>query len=148
MDLVFVATSGRRAGDILRLSPALRSELFSLALLAPFVVTNLRAEPGSLIAAVDASSWGTAVVFARARPHVVLELMRHTMTKGTWTKLMSRTDRWLRQHGIEPPEDDDSCDIVRSHFVFDDVARALQFELLTADRTTDGASILEKRELF
>ena len=63
-------------------------------------VTNLRAKPATIFSCVDASNWGYAHVKTDVKATDTLELSRHTIQKGAWSRLLSRTDRWMREHGI------------------------------------------------
>ena len=103
MEYIFWATAGRRLHDVLRLSPSLIWELWSLAMVAPLAVSNLRAEAAPWVDAVDASNWGTGHVQAPASPELTQELSRHCLTKGSWTRLLSPFKSWERERGRLAP---------------------------------------------
>ena len=151
LELCFTATRGRRAGDILHLSGDLQSELFIIACLAPLAVTNLRAKPGHVVAAVDASGWGCASCTAPVPEHVCLELMRYTSMKGGWTKLESRAATWLRKHGLDDDAimPDEGCGL-GDHPLWNDVVRSLQFEVVDIRKTEDRVhiNVAEARAIF
>ena len=103
LDLRLNATRGRSQKDIVALSRELKFEYFALVLLVPFARTNMRAAPAPFVYAVDASDWGTAVCRASLSRAQSLELCRHAVVRGAWTRLLGASQSWLRAHGILPP---------------------------------------------
>ena len=106
MDLLFAAAGGSDLDDVIRLSPELKSELWLLICLGPLAAVDLRAEPANFVTATDASSWGGAAVRAYTSPKAVLELARHSLSKGTWTKLLPPGQAWLREHDLLDASDE------------------------------------------
>jgi hypothetical protein len=103
---VYKASSGRDPGEVVWLSPALRSELFSLATLAPWLGTDMRADFADRIDLVDASPWRTAGVSAPLAKSVVQELSRHCIRRGRWTQLISSRKSLLRGKGLLEIQDE------------------------------------------
>ena len=134
MDLTFVAVKGRRAGDVLLLSSALKAELFVIATLAPLAVTNLRARPHTQLSCVDASNRGIAHVATSVEPSITLELYRHTLTKGSWTRLLCRSDRWLREHHILDEQHELPDHQLTQQQLWNDVAQCYDYHVVKAVR--------------
>ena len=72
---------------VARLSPAARAELASLALLAPVLVTSLRAPVAPRLWCTDASPTAGAVVHAELPAAVAKELWRHRDSRGAHVRL-------------------------------------------------------------
>lgn len=97
MNFIFDATSASDDDTwILRLSPALKDELYVLITLATLSVVNLRATLSCAFRATDASDWGMAAVAADLDKNIVREAMRLSVTRGAWTKLLPPGKAWLR----------------------------------------------------
>jgi hypothetical protein len=99
LDEVFRAMRGRSQDNILQLGPELRAELLTLVGLVPAAVTDIRAEFCSRAYTVDASDWGEAVRRAPLDPSLAAEVARHSLKKGTWTRLLAPGAARLRAHG-------------------------------------------------
>ena len=106
MDLIFAAAGLEDQSTIVRLSGKLKSELWCLVALGPFAVADLRAKPASFISATDASSWGGAGVRAKVPSTLVLECCRHSLAKGTWTKLLPPAKAWMYERGQLSADDE------------------------------------------
>ena len=100
MDLIFKACGAGVPNTIIRLSPALRSELASFVFLGPLCGVNLRAQIDNTVTATDASSGWQAAVRAEVPAAVAQEAYRHSVQKGTWTRLLSQPGAWLKDHGL------------------------------------------------
>ncbi|OLQ04662.1 hypothetical protein AK812_SmicGene12223 [Symbiodinium microadriaticum] len=100
MDLIFKACGAGVPNTIIRLSPALRSELASFVFLGPLCSVNLRAQIDNTVTATDASSGWQAAVRAEVPAAVAQEAYRHSVQKGTWTRLLSQPGAWLKDHGL------------------------------------------------
>ena len=98
MDLIFKACAVDGPNTIIRLSPALRSELASFAILGPLCSVNLRAQIDTTVTATDASSGWQAAARAEIPETVAREAYRHSVQKGTWTRLLSQPG--ARDHGL------------------------------------------------
>ena len=72
---------------IARLPPAARAELSALALLAPILVTNLRAPVAPRLWCTDASMSAGAVVYADLPARAARELWRHRDARGAHVRL-------------------------------------------------------------
>lgn len=129
MELIFEPLSVKLAGNtIIRLSKELVSEITSIAVLGTLAVVNLRAEFSDFVAATDASSYVMAGVEAPIHPMVTMELSRHCLRKGVWSKLLAPSRALLREHGILPPDEEVPDATFRSHPLWDVVARALPYK--------------------
>ncbi|CAE7216755.1 unnamed protein product [Symbiodinium sp. CCMP2456] len=91
---------------ILRLSPELKAELASFVCLGHLAVVDLRAPVLPIIIATDASSTWQAAVEAHVAPEVSEELLRHTVQRGSWTRLLSPQAAYLRQRCLLEPSDE------------------------------------------
>ena len=67
---------------IIRLSPALRSELATFVFLGPLCSVNLRAQIDPTVTATDASSGWQAAVRAEVPAAIAQEAYRHSVQKG------------------------------------------------------------------
>ena len=106
MDLIFAAGASDEPERVVRLSPELKSELWTLVCLGPFGAVDLRAVPADFVTATDASSWGGAAVRAAVDPSLVLEFSRHSLSKGTWTRLLPPGKAWMRERGALDPSEE------------------------------------------
>lgn len=129
MELIFEPLSVQLpANTIIRLSKELVSEITSIAILGTLAVVNLRAEFSDFVVATDASSHVMAGVEAPIPPMVTMELSRHCLRKGVWSKLLAPSRALLREHGILPPDEEVPDATFRSHPLWDLVARALPYK--------------------
>lgn len=124
LDLIYAAQCGRDERDIIQLSDALVDELWSLAILCPLAVTDLRAVFSSEIFMVDASNWGEAVVRSELDEGLRSEIHRHCLNKSSWTKLLSPFKAHLRGKGALDSSDELPGDQVREV-----AARGLQYDV-------------------
>ena len=106
MDNVFSFYRGKPGRDVFKLDGKLKSDLLCLAILLPMAVTNLRASPPAEVAASDASNWGEAGVVAKVNAIVGKELVRHSLRKSVWNRLLSPHKAWLRSHEQLSPEEE------------------------------------------
>ena len=107
LSAVFHEGEGLDEHAVFTLSSAAKQELLSLILLAPFLGTNLRAEPASKMLCSDASLFGAGVASAEASPTCTLSLTRAAEHGGWYTKLFSQ-QATLNLEG-ELPEDQDGA---------------------------------------
>ena len=130
LDHLYLAQQGREMDDVVELSPAAVGECWSLVALAPVVVFNLRAQSHAEVFMSDASEWGTAAVKSSVPKEFVKELHRHSLSRGTWSRLLSPWQCWLKSHGMleEDAELPDGVPLV-SHPVWLALARTLPFRL-------------------
>jgi len=104
MEVIFDAIlCGAPGNAVIRLSKMLKDEMTTYCIMATLVVVNLRAETLPCIRATDASDWGGAGVVANVSVHVSRELIRHSLTKGTWSKLLPPSKAWLKSKGCLDP---------------------------------------------
>eukprot|EP00438_Fugacium_kawagutii_P015944 Skav205630 [mRNA] locus=scaffold1575:126668:131720:+ [translate_table: standard] len=130
LDLVYACQAGRDRRDVIRLSPELIDELWSLAVLCPLAVTNLRAQYSPDIFMVDASNWGEAVVEAPLDGGMAEEIHRHGLSRSSGPKLLSPYKAALRAKGALSVEEElpegESC--YSEHPVWEVAARGLQYK--------------------
>lgn len=142
LDLIFNAIRGKQTGDILKMSSALKTELFILSLVGLHAETDLRAEGATKLYAVDASSWGWAFGHAAVPSAFSVELCRHSLQRGAWTRTLSTADVWLRENRLlqkhqELPEGQ----ILEEKALFVDIAQAFQFSVDVAKAYTKNMHI-------
>lgn len=89
LEWIYRVQQGFDGQDIIQLPSELVDELFSLVILCPLAVTDLRAAFGEVVYMCDASNWGKAVVSSKVNSNVAKEFRRHGVTKGAWTRLLS-----------------------------------------------------------
>lgn len=126
MDVIFDALSVEDQKAVVRLSPELKAELISLAVLAPLAVVDLRASFGDKLIATDASLDCIAAVSAAIPVHLSRELCRTALVKGRWTQLLSPNDAWKKQHDCLSPDDEVSDPYV-IHPLWELCSRGFQF---------------------
>ena len=131
LDLIYVMQAGRDRKDIVRLCPAAVDELWSLVILAPLAVTDIRAGFAPFVYMVDASNWGDAVVSADLLGGMSQEIHRHCAAKSAWTRLLSPFKSMLKGKGCLSPNDElPAGEVVYSeHPVWEVAARGLEYSL-------------------
>ena len=77
-----------------------------IAAFLSMTATNLQARCPSAVAACDASNWGEAGVICKIPRRVGKEMIRHTLRKSVWTRLLGPTQALLRSHGVLPEEEE------------------------------------------
>ena len=103
LNLVYTEVQGRPQQEVIRLSPALRTELLTLVAVAAFAYTDLHADVSSKLYAVDASDCLYAACSADLPQPVLRELFRLLPQKGGWNRLLRPTDALLQTHGCLDP---------------------------------------------
>ena len=98
LQFIYTAQVGRQRHDIVRLSASLVAELWSLVILGPIAVANLRAQTLPIVHLSDASSNSIAVVSAPVSLKFARELHRHCLARGSWSRLLSPWKAYLREH--------------------------------------------------
>ena len=112
------------------------SELWSVVVLAPLLCSDLRARPSDELSMVDASDTHRAEVHCLLEPGVGEELVRHKLTKASWTKLLSPLRALLRLHGkldpaLEVPEGEEP---LAAHPFWTMLAQTQQFKVKQVHR--------------
>ena len=115
VDLCFKAVMQGDPQTILRLSPELCAELVSFVTLGVYAVLDLRASVLPEIHATDASSTWQAGVFAKVPGGVAQEFMRHSLQKGTWTRLLNPSAAYLHERGLLDPDDEAPGETFATH---------------------------------
>lgn len=143
LDLIYAAQAGRDQGDVVQLSSALRDELWSLCILCPLAVTNLRASFCNEVYMVDASNWGDAVCAAELPTGLRSEMHRHGLSRSTWTKLLSPYKANLKGKGVLDPEEELPPGEIpySSHPVWEVAARGLVYEVRWKRRARNARHI-------
>ena len=143
LDLIYVMQCGRDRKDIIRLCPAAVDELWSLVVLAPLAVSDLRASFSQKIFMVDASNWGDAVVGSTLPEKISEELHRHCASRSAWTRLLSPFKSWLRGKGCLDPESElpDGETPYSEHPLWEVAARGLDYEVIWKSKAKDGRHI-------
>ena len=143
LDLIYVMQAGRDRKDVVRLCPAAVDELWSLVVLAPLAVTDLRAKFADFIFMVDASNWGDAVVCADLKGGMSQEVHRHCAAKSAWTRLLSPFKSLLRGKGCLSPEEElpEGEESYSEHPVWETAARGLNYSLSWKAKAKDGRHI-------
>ena len=133
MSEVFNAMKKRERDEAFRLKAELREELVLCAGLLPLAVAELRATYSQDIHAVDASNAAEAGVACKVGSTFISEVCRHSLRKGTWTKLLSPVAARERMHGNLDP----SAELVggsdctyKAHPLWVSVARSGSFRLV------------------
>eukprot|EP00434_Breviolum_minutum_P008186 symbB.v1.2.007217.t1/scaffold441.1/size205278/4 len=134
---IYSAQVGRQRSDILRLSLPLIAELWSLVILGPIAVADLRAQTLPKIYLSDASSGCVAVVASPTSVEFGRELHRHCLARGSWSKLLSPWKSYLREH-----DDLELCDEIPDgvplvcHPVWVSLAEYLQYKVTLMKKIT------------
>ena len=134
LDSLFESYRGRRRRDVVQLSGRVKSDLLTVAVLLPLAVANLRSRPPDRIYASDASSWGEAAVHASIPTTIGAELLRHTLRRSIWVRLLAPAAAWERSHGAltedeEVPENEEPY---QSNPLWETLARSLNYRLTFA----------------
>ena len=151
LELIYAAQRGRARNDLLALSAGLVQELWTLVILGPMIVTELRASSLEELYMSDASEWGTAAVVAPIPACFSRELQRHCLARGVWAKLLVPWKAWLREHDELAPGEElpDGVPLV-SHPIWRVLAEVLQFRLLFRERAhgRKHINLLEMEAVF
>eukprot|EP00435_Cladocopium_sp_Y103_P055244 s81_g18.t1 len=129
MNHIFDAISASdRDSQVVRLSGALRDELFAMLALSTLAVVNLRARTLGTLRATDASDWGMAAVAAELPVAVAKEVHRLSLTKSCWTKLLPPKKAWLRMKSLLAPEEElPGGDVFDVHPFWEQLARCVNY---------------------
>ena len=110
-----------------------RSTLLLCGMLLPLAVTNLRAATPRTIAASDASGWGEAAVESPIPKAFGKEMVRHSLRKSVWTKLLAPADAWMKSHDLLGADQElPGEEVYRSNPLFELCAEAPEYKLLFA----------------
>ena len=143
LDYVYSLQGGRDRRDIILLPPDAIDELWSLAILCPLAVSDLRAGFSDFMFMVDASNWGDAVVAAPLENGLRAEVHRHSVNRSCWTKLLTPYKAYLKQKGMlekdaELPGDQEPFS---EHPIWEVAARGLQYEVRWKHKAKAGRHI-------
>jgi len=130
IDLTYSAQGGRNKEDVIGLSVEHLDELWSLCILCPLAVADLRAGFADRVYMVDASNWGDAVCAADLDKFWAKEVHRHSLSRSCWTKLLSPYKANLRGKGVLPTKDElpDGEEFYSEHPVWEILSRGLQYK--------------------
>eukprot|EP00438_Fugacium_kawagutii_P022650 Skav224874 [mRNA] locus=scaffold1112:121111:123981:+ [translate_table: standard] len=142
LDSLFEAVQGREPRAAFELTGRMKSDLLIVATLLPLAATDLRAHPPEKIGASDASNWGEAGVAARIPRYIGKELVRHTLRKSVWAKLLSPFNAILRSHDRLEPEDELPGDTsIETNPLWHALAVGLDYKLLFAKQKSGARHI-------
>lgn len=131
LDWVYRVHQGHDQRDIVQLPCELVDELWSLILLCPLAVSDLRASFNEVVYMCDASNWGEAVVSAKVHSNIACEVHRHGVCKGAWTRLLSPWKAHQRSLGTLPTAEElpegEVC--YTGHPIWEVLARGLDYEV-------------------
>ena len=131
LEEIYAAQRDREQNCIVHLSCSMIHELWSLVLVAPLAVTNLRAKTLPVAYLTDASEQMVAGVSSRVPEIFARELHRHCLARGVWTRMLTPWKVWLRRHDLLQPEEELPAGVpLVSHPVWTSLARCLSFKLL------------------
>ena len=88
------------------LTPKIRSEILLLALMAPAMTTNLRAQRSDCLVAIDASEHVLGACTSSLDPALHAEFWRHRERRGAYTWLAGPAASCLYRHGSEQEVED------------------------------------------
>jgi hypothetical protein len=106
LDLSYDTCRAFCSSDVLKLSRRLIQELTVIALLAPFMYTDMRSLPSTRVYTTDASNSSYAACSSSIPSVASAELIRYTMKKGRWSRLLSPVQRWLRERNLLELDDE------------------------------------------
>ena len=136
------AQRGEDRRSVIRLSAELKTELLLCCIFAPVACTFLKAVNSTSVFASDASDWGFAVCAAELPKWLRSELHRHRLRKSVWTRLLSPLKSIERMKGsLEPSDELPGEDEFKTHPLWLELARSLQFRVVSKRRTSDGVHI-------
>ena len=127
LDVIFDEISAHDYGEVFKLSEQLVGELWTLAVLAPIMVTDLRAGTDPELSMVDASSGWKAEVSCKLPKPFLQELNRHGLSKSVWNRVLSPWKALQRVRGILDPSEELPSDVLRAHPIWTALATSQQF---------------------
>ncbi len=95
---IYQAQIGRDRLDVIRMSRSLIAELWLLVALGPVAVTDLRTPTLPQVFLSDASNSCVASVVAEVPLLFAVEVRRHCLSRGTWSRLLTPWKAYLREH--------------------------------------------------
>ena len=136
LDTVFEDIQRFDYGVTFQISTTTVEELWSLAVLAPLFVTDLRADVDPELSLVDASDGWEAEVNTVLPSPLAYELARQKLNKAAWSRLLSPLQELNRIHGRSSPEEEipDGEEAVRQHPLWRDTIRSSHFSLVRRKR--------------
>lgn len=112
-------------------------------ILSPLAVTDLRAEFTGSLYIVDASDWGEAVVKTNVGTTMSKELLRRSLNKPSWTRLLSPFKTLQRVKGqLDPQDEMPEGEIAYvEHPLWETAAGCFNYELVKKVRARGGRRI-------
>ncbi len=98
LQYIYAAQVDRPRNSIIRLAAPLVAELWTLVVLGPIAVADLRAQTLGRVFLADASSDCLGVVASDVDQDFGRELHRHCLSRGCWSKLLSPWKAFLKEH--------------------------------------------------
>ena len=132
LEEIFVEIQGHPYGQTFPISSTLVAELWMLTILAPLFCSDLRAPASPVLYAVDASDNRVAGVRTELPEVFSQELLRHSMTRAAWTRLLSPWKSYQRSLGRLLPEEEVPLgeEPAHAHPLWVQLARSCRFHLL------------------
>ena len=127
LEKVYSEPKGLTGRAVFRLSAELKDELLCCIALIPQAVVDLRAEGAPVIVASDASSSREAAVVADVPSAVTVELCRHGLQKGLWSRLLKPLEALQRERGELADEEQLPGGAYSSHPLWETFCRSVQF---------------------
>ena len=140
---IYKLPGGLDPKHVIPLSDALVDELVLCVCLAPLAVTNIRSSFCEELYMTDASNWGEAVVTAPVGEKLSREMLRHSLNKPAWTRLLTPFKSLQREEGVLDPSEElpDGEPCYTEHPLWETAARCLQFKLVAKRRAKSGRRI-------
>lgn len=132
MDSLFDSFRNRDPRSIIELSGEVKGDLLTLVALMPVAGTNIRAPVSPRITATDASNWGEAGVVSPLPPEIAKEMIRHTLRKSVWVRLLSPGAALEKLHDVLDPSEElpDPDESFQGNILWRVFAQCLQYRLL------------------
>lgn len=143
LSAVFADIQAHDYNAVFKMSPETVAELWCLVVLAPTFCTDLRNIPQTSLSMVDASDAWMAEVETDISSTLALELCRHSLTKASWTCLLSPLKALMRLHDQLEPEEEmpEGEEPVRAHPLWTELAKTKQFKNVGRRRVRRGQHI-------
>ena len=131
LEAVYSDFRNRRPAEVFALSSDVRSELLCAATLPCLSDIDIRAPGAPCLVCSDSSSAKEAAVWASISPELNVELCRHGLQRGLWSRLLKPLNALLRERGDdELIEADENDELYQSHPLWETLSLHLQFSLL------------------
>ncbi|CAE7241985.1 unnamed protein product, partial [Symbiodinium sp. CCMP2456] len=127
LDEVYAAQQHRPRNAFLRVRGDLCNELLAATVLLCQVDVDIRAPGAALVLTTDASSTAEAGAVAEIPAELSVELSRHSLQRGLWSRLLSPAQAFLQERGDLEEGQALPGDSYTSHPLWEEVCCSLQF---------------------